>query len=128
MARFLAYTASPQVIVEVDSFYDVTDTGNLLRTLRPCMQVALSGAPNEYLIAPGLSPYVLGTFAGPNSGVFYVLDQTESYDRDQNPSSITTVTRLGALLLTERQDPLKVTADMQYQISRMQTYRGRARR
>jgi hypothetical protein len=124
MARFLAYTAAPQTILTIQSFYDVLDTTNALRTLRPCMRVSVIGNPMEYLIAPGLSPFSLGTFAG----TYYVLDHTISYDRDQDPSSFTTTTRLGSLLLSDRQDPLHVTADLYYQMSRIQTYKSRARR
>lgn len=123
MARFLCYTTAPQIIQQIDSRFDVLDTSNPLRTLRPCMQVGVTGEPLEYLIAPGLEPYALGVMAG----TFYVLDHTVQYDRDADPSTITTTTRLGALLLTDRQDPMKIVADLLYAVSRIQTYRSKAR-
>jgi hypothetical protein len=122
MVRFLAYTAKPQVIVEVESYFD--DTGSALRTLRPTDQVTLSGAPMDYVIAPGLAPFALGTW----SGSYYVLSHQIDYDRDQDPTGCTTRTRLGSLLLDDRSDPLKVTADIWYQVSRSQLYRTRSRR
>ena len=70
MARFLAWTARPQVIVEVESYAD--DVGSPLFGVRPCMAATVSGTPMDYVIAPGGTPFTLGTYA--ISG--YVLEHT----------------------------------------------------
>jgi hypothetical protein len=116
MARFLAYTGRPQVVVEVTSV--LFDLDSPLRSLRPCMAASVTGTAADYTILPGGAPYVLGQIQGD----FYVLSHQITYDRDSDPNAITTTTRLGSLLLNDRTDPLTVTADLWYAMSRNQRY------
>lgn len=119
MARFLAYTGRPQVITDVASV--AFDTTSQLFSVRPTWGASASGVAMEYIVGQG-APFSLGSLA--TSG--YVLEHTITYDRDVDPGAVTTLTRIGTLLLDDRSDPLRVTADIFYQVSRLQLYRGRS--
>lgn len=121
MARFLWYTGRVQEIVEVESVF--FDASSPLRSLRPTDAATVIGEPMEYLIAPDQVPFAIGSYAGS----YFVLEHTITHDRDSDRTACTTLTRLGKLLLNDRQDPAKVTADLEYQVSRLQTYKSKAR-
>lgn len=122
MGRFLAYTSRPQKIIEIQSRYDISNTSSPLRKIRPTDQILVTENPQDILIAPGQTPYTPGTFAG----TYYVLEHTQTYDRDQDRASVTTLTRAASLLLADRTSPDKVVDDLIYRVSRMQLYRGKS--
>ena len=119
MARFLAFTARPQQIVEVQSV--AFDSGSPLLNVRPCWAASVTGVPNDYII--GSAPFVIGNYAITG----YVLEHEINYDRDSDPNAATTRTRIGTILIDDRTDPLKVSSDIYFQLSRSQLYKTKAR-
>jgi hypothetical protein len=120
MARFLAYTARPQLILDITSVFD--DTADALRFLRPTHQVTVNGTISSLLIGVSSTPITFVTYSGL---VCYVLEHRIDYDASVDATSCTTQTKLGVLCLDDRTDPLKVTADLWYAVSRQSLYRTR---
>jgi hypothetical protein len=119
MARFLAYTARAQLILEIHSRF--TDPASPLRTLRPTHQAVVSGTVQGYnvgITAPG-SPISFVSYSGL---VCYVLEHTIAYDSEVDPNACVTTTRLGVLCLDDRSSPDKVDQDLWSRISRMALY------
>lgn len=117
MARFLAYTEKPQTILTIQSLF--SDTADALRFLRPTDQVHVTGTVQSLIVGVSDTPIVFVTYSGL---VCFVLSHSLNYDADQDPNTITTVTKLGVLCLDDRSDPSKVSSDLWGKISRMQLY------
>jgi hypothetical protein len=120
MARFLWYTSRAQEILQIESY--ATDTTDPLLSLRPTQLVQVNGTL-EMFLADG-TEIVFKTYS---NAQYYVLEHTISFDAEQDPHTIRTSTKLGKLLLDDRSDPLKVSADRWYAVSRQQLYRSRSR-
>lgn len=119
MVRFLAYTARPQTILTIDSYFE--DTADPLRALQPTQMVLVSGT-FEQCVDGGDIVYVTYT-----DQPFYVLEHTITFDAATDPTGCTTTTRVGAILLDDRSDPNKIAADALYELNRQQKYRVRGR-
>lgn len=117
--RFLNYTAQPQIIVEVDSSF--TDSADLLRTLRPTHMVKINAVLEQCLTGSVNMSYT--TYS---NQLFYVLEHTITIS-EHEPGVARTKTKCASLLLDSRTDPMRVTADLFYAISREQLYKTRRR-
>lgn len=119
--RFLAFTADPQEILMVESSFK--DTADPLRTLRPTQLVTVNGPVKFYKGSGDI------TFIDYVNEPFYVLEHTirvtGTGGQGEGPNRAHTSTKLGKLLIDSRSDPLRVTADMAYALSRQQMYRSK---
>lgn len=121
MCRFLTFTADPQEHVIAESSFK--DTADPLRTLRPTQLVLVNGPVKFY---KGSGEIVYRTYV---NEPFYVLEHTirvtGTSGQGEGPNRAHTSTKLGKLLIDDRTDPMRVTADMMYAISRQQLYKSR---
>lgn len=123
MVRFLDFTSQPQTIVEVVSTF--SDTADPLRTLRPTHMANVDGTISEMVSGLSPAPIVFVTYANES---FYVLEHTIAFDADQDTTACTTTSKLGKLLLDDRSDPMKVSSDTFFAMSRLQLYRTKGHR